>query len=63
MLYDAGRQLLLTDRPVNEIAGESGFVNANYFSRLFRASKGVSPSEYRADEKNLHIPGQDAEGP
>ena len=42
------RQLLLTtDCTISQIAQMVGLPNANYFSKLFKASTGVSPSKYR----------------
>ncbi|MGB7964180.1 MAG: PocR ligand-binding domain-containing protein [Propionicimonas sp.] len=42
-------QLMLasTQMPVQKIAAELDFNQVNYFSRVFRAHTGVSPSEYR----------------
>ncbi len=42
-------QLMLTSTqmPVQKIAAELDFNQVNYFSRVFRAHTGVSPSEYR----------------
>jgi AraC-like DNA-binding protein/mannose-6-phosphate isomerase-like protein (cupin superfamily) len=36
-----------TDLSVTEVAGKSGFDDANYFARQFRNSMGLSPSAYR----------------
>jgi two-component system response regulator YesN len=36
-----------TDYTVKQIAVQVGFQDANYFSRMFKKSTGVSPSEYR----------------
>lgn len=42
------RQLLLTtDCTISQIAQMVGLPNANYFSKLFKASTGISPSKYR----------------
>lgn len=46
-LYEARRMLRDTDRPVQEIARDTGFGSAAYFSRAFRAEIGASPSEFR----------------
>lgn len=43
----AGEQLLLTERPVTEIALSCGFNDMSYFSRMFSRHKGVSPTRYR----------------
>lgn len=39
---------LLADRPIGAVATRWGFVDAAHFSRLYRATFGVSPSETRA---------------
>ncbi len=39
---------MLADRPVAAIAARWGFVDAAHFSRAFKSTFGVSPSEYRA---------------
>ena len=45
---EAARDLLLaTNNEISEIARKVGFVNANYFSRLFKSNYGVIPSRYR----------------
>jgi len=36
-----------TDYPIQEIAEECGFHTANYFSKVFSAHVGMSPTEYR----------------
>ena len=48
--YRIGKAELLlktTDLSISEIAAEVGLENANYFSRVFRKIKKLSPSEYR----------------
>lgn len=47
-LQSARDLLLCSAKPVKQIAEESGFVNANYFSRLFRQKTGMSPTEFRS---------------
>lgn len=48
------KQLLQeTDRPVTEIAQTVGFSDVFYFSKVFHAQQGCSPSEYR----RTYIPG------
>ena len=39
--------LNLTNLSVNAVAREAGYVDAGYFTRVFREKKGVSPSTYR----------------
>lgn len=46
-------QLLLnTDSRISEIAEYVGFADPLYFSRIFRGSKGISPSQYRQYNKS-----------
>lgn len=48
LLLERARLLLREDnRPIGKIAAELGFRDASYFARVFRAYKGVSPTEYR----------------
>lgn len=46
-LMTAARRLLTTDERISHIAYELGFDDQNYFSRIFKAAFGVSPSQYR----------------
>lgn len=39
--------LLQTHLPVIEIAGKCGFASVTYFNRVFKADKGISPTEFR----------------
>ncbi|MDD5697737.1 MAG: AraC family transcriptional regulator [Victivallaceae bacterium] len=49
----AAQELLLNSRlNVSEIAGETGFSDSNYFSRIFRKMTGVSPRSYRKNRTN-----------
>lgn len=43
----AKHKLRYTDMPVSEISGSCGFSCFSYFSNLFKASEGITPSEYR----------------
>ncbi|MBO9610059.1 MAG: helix-turn-helix transcriptional regulator [Paenibacillaceae bacterium] len=43
----AARMLLYRTASVKEIAAELGFANEHYFSRLFKAIKGISATAYR----------------
>ena len=47
VLESAKRDLLGTTKTVNEIAYSLGFNYPQYFSRLFKAKVGVTPSEFR----------------
>lgn len=43
--------LMHTDLSIQQIAAESGFVELNYFSKVFRKHVGLSPSSYRKKNK------------
>lgn len=43
----ASKLLIETKLPVSKIAGICGFYDFNYFSRIFKKFKGVSPKEFR----------------
>ena len=49
----AAKMLRFTDRPVKEIARTVGFSDELYFSRAFRKSTGVSPTEFRKNAATL----------
>ena len=40
-------QLRLNDKPIKDVAAESGWVDPNYFSRCIKAATGLSPKQYR----------------
>lgn len=44
----AKKLLLLTYKPVSEIAFDAGYRDVSYFCRVFKQSQGLSPNEYRA---------------
>jgi two-component system, response regulator YesN len=44
--------LLNSDLNITEIAFETGYQNSNYFSIVFKNLEGISPSEYRKNNKN-----------
>lgn len=46
-LKEARRLLVETRKPIKEISMLTGYQNANYFSRMFKESTGMSPREYR----------------
>lgn len=43
--------LVTTELSVKEIAGMVGVLDDNYFSRLFRKTVGISPLEFRNQNK------------
>lgn len=47
LLLEACRILISSDMPIKEIAYELQFADPAYFTRVFRAAKGMSPNEYR----------------
>jgi len=51
-LEKAKDMLEKTDKNVTEIAYETGFTNANYFTKVFRSVHQMTPSEYRTHYKN-----------
>lgn len=54
-IRNAKALLMLTDKSITEIATSSGFENPVYFSEIFKAHEGVSPSQYR---KNIKVRGK-----
>jgi transcriptional regulator GlxA family with amidase domain len=46
-LEEAKQMLESSDQPVEAIAGEVGYEDAGYFSRLFRRKVNLTPAEYR----------------
>lgn len=47
----AEQLLTSSDLPISEVAESSGFSDANYFFRLFKARHGVSPTAYRKNSR------------
>ena len=47
----AGVLLSATDKSIADIASEVGFDDINYFSRMFKKIRNMSPSEYRKSKK------------
>lgn len=47
-LIYAQRQLVKTQKPINQISWEIGYEDYSYFSRLFKKEYGVSPKTYRS---------------
>lgn len=54
-IAEACRLLLNTDLSVKEIAFSCGFHDSKYFSRVFKAQKGIEPSKYRNAYFDIHI--------
>ena len=50
-MESAAYMLEYTDRTVMDIAGDHGYDNSSKFARAFREVKGVTPSEYRKENK------------
>ncbi|MEK3722781.1 response regulator [Paenibacillus sp. FSL H8-0034] len=42
-----------TDIPIYELAERVGFINANYYNRIFKRMMGLTPSEYRTNHRSL----------
>ncbi len=55
----AGRHLRETDRPILEIALESGYPTLSHFNRQFKKLTGVSPRQYRRGEDAEQSPAGD----
>ncbi|MBE6535286.1 MAG: AraC family transcriptional regulator [Ruminococcaceae bacterium] len=52
-LEQAAVLLLHTDRPIEQILGECGFKNYNYFSKCFKNRFGTTPTKYRASHTSV----------
>ncbi|QQE75517.1 DNA-binding response regulator [Brevibacillus composti] len=50
-LREAERLLLSTRLSVQEVAERTGFVNANYFSKIFKEKSGTTPRSFRNQKK------------
>ncbi|TMO12909.1 AraC family transcriptional regulator, partial [Pseudoalteromonas sp. S185] len=46
----AKKELLVTDKTVNEISVDVGYENSSFFSRLFIKSTGLTPAKWRKNE-------------
>lgn len=44
---------------ISQVAGQVGFEDSKYFSRLFKSIMGVSPREYQAEQKGSAADGKD----
>lgn len=47
----ACKLLVLTNKPIKEIAGLVGYANANYFNKAFRKAMGMSVGSFRKQQK------------
>jgi two-component system response regulator YesN len=52
-MKEAKRLLLETKQPIQDVAEKTGFYNANYFSRIFKVTTGLTPRMYRNQKKML----------
>ena len=51
----AKKMLELTDKSIADIAVETGFTDASYFAKSFKATFGITPKEYRNSFKDSFI--------
>jgi transcriptional regulator GlxA family with amidase domain len=58
----ACRLLSDTQLPVSVVAARSGFPNVANFNRQFKAMKGMTPSQFRAQFPTSRLPGENAPG-
>ena len=49
-MKEAKRLLIETSKPIKEISGLVGYHNANYFSRIFKETIGITPREFRLNK-------------
>jgi len=50
---EAKRLLLTTEMTIQQISMEVGYLNANYFSMLFKKVTGISPGHFRGENKKI----------
>ena len=46
-VYTAAKSLIWDDKKISAIAVQVGFLDVNYFTRIFKKIMGVTPTEYR----------------
>lgn len=46
-INEAAKQLIMTDKKINQIAEDVGYLDCDYFIRKFIEIKGCTPSKYR----------------
>ena len=51
MLTYACKLLTTTDLPMNEISVRCGIPDYNYFSKVFKYSYGINPTEYKKKQR------------
>lgn len=51
----ASNILQSTDDPISDVAAQCGFTTVNYFNRIFKNIKGVTPVGYRNAHKNVRF--------
>lgn len=49
----AAKQMIRSGMKIHQVAVCTGFSDYSYFSRVFRASEGISPREYQQNHENL----------
>ncbi len=54
-IKNARIRLLSTDISVNEVAHKCGFLDMSYFSRMFKAEYGVTPTKLKKNEKYCSV--------
>ena len=47
MILETQRLLLREDMPISAVAEKVGFSDYNYFTKIFKAFEGITPSAYR----------------
>ena len=53
-LESASKALVQTEKHIYEIGEEVGYNEPNYFCRIFKASYGMTPLEYRDRYSSMH---------
>ena len=49
---EKAKSMLLTTISIRKVAEQTGFPDQMYFSRVFRASTGLTPSQYRQKNRD-----------
>ena len=53
-INEAAKQLIDTDKKINQIAEDVGYKDSDYFIRKFIELKGCTPSKYRKNNSDIH---------